>query len=61
MLIFWIPAIIAVVMGHLARRQIRLSGGQRRGMGLSIAGLLLGYLSIGLPLVGIAIFALARL
>jgi hypothetical protein len=41
------PATIAaVVMGHVARRQIKLSG--QRGDGLAIAGLVIGYIGVAL-------------
>ena len=39
----WIGAVLAVVFGHLARRQIRRAGGWERGDGLAVAGLVLGY------------------
>ena len=39
-------AIPAVILGHLARTQIRRSG--ERGDGMAIAGLVLGYLGIGI-------------
>ncbi len=60
LLIFALPALIAVILGHVARRQIQRSEGQRGGTGLSGAGLVLGYLSLGLPLVGLVLFALSR-
>ena len=41
---------LAVIFGHLALRDIRRSSGRMRGHGLAIAGLLLGYVSIGLAL-----------
>ncbi|GAB4498424.1 MAG: hypothetical protein OHK0052_11750 [Anaerolineales bacterium] len=36
-------AIIAIVSGHLARREIRSSNGNLTGDGLAVAGLVLGY------------------
>jgi hypothetical protein len=61
LMIFCIPAILAVVFGHLARGDIQRQAGRLTGMGASIAGLVLGYLSIGLPLIGLSLFLLARL
>lgn len=52
-----ILVILAVVFGHLARRQIRASGGVQRGNGLAMAGLILGYIGIGLTIVGVVILA----
>ena len=45
-LAFGIGAVPAVILGHLAYGQIRRNG--ERGEGLAIAGLVLGYLGIGL-------------
>jgi uncharacterized protein DUF4190 len=39
-------AIAAVVCGHLARSRIRQSSGALRGMGLALAGLIVGYLGL---------------
>ena len=39
-------AVPAVILGHLARQQIRRTG--ERGEGMAIAGLVLGYLGIGI-------------
>jgi type IV pilus assembly protein PilA len=45
-LLISIPAgIVAVVFGHLARRDIRTSAGRLHGDGVALAGLILGYLS----------------
>jgi hypothetical protein len=41
-------AIVAIVCGHVARSQIRRTGEQ--GEGLALAGLVLGYLGAGIPL-----------
>jgi hypothetical protein len=46
----FIGAIVAVITGHMARRQIRQTG--EEGNGLALAGLILGY-------VHLALFALA--
>jgi Domain of unknown function (DUF4190)/Domain of unknown function (DUF1707) len=45
-LTFGIGAVPAVILGHVAHGQIRRNG--ERGEGLAIAGLVLGYLGIGL-------------
>jgi hypothetical protein len=42
-----LPAAVgAVVLGHMARGQIRRSGGRLKGDGISLAGLILGYAGI---------------
>ncbi|MDR1078903.1 MAG: DUF4190 domain-containing protein [Propionibacteriaceae bacterium] len=43
----------AVVLGHIARRQIRLSG--ERGDGMALAGLIIGYAAIGLAVVAVIV------
>lgn len=48
-------ALIAIVTGHMARGQIRESRGDLQGDGLAVAGLILGYLSIGLLLLVLAV------
>lgn len=50
-------AIIAVVCGHVARRQMRRTGEQ--GDGLATAGIVLGYIGIAIPLLTMALIALA--
>jgi hypothetical protein len=46
-------AIAAIVCGHLARRKIRRTG--ERGRGLATAGLILGYIGVGLLAVTLAV------
>lgn len=57
-----IGAIMAVALGHMARNEIRASGGSLGGDGMATAGLVLGYASIGLAALGtMASIALAAL
>jgi uncharacterized membrane protein YidH (DUF202 family) len=51
-----IGGLVAVITGHVARSQIKRSGEQ--GDGLALAGLIIGYLSIGLTLAFIAVYVL---
>jgi hypothetical protein len=48
----FIGAIAAVVLGHIARHEIRHSYGQKGGGGLAMAGLVIGYIQIALALLG---------
>lgn len=41
-----IGAIVAIILGHMARREIRESGGALSGDGMALAGLLLGYVNL---------------
>ncbi len=43
-----IGAILAVVFGHIGRREIRRDPAKYKGMGLTVAGLALGYAQIAL-------------
>jgi hypothetical protein len=52
-------AIIAIITGHMARREITESDGQIEGQGLANAGLVLGYGCLGISLLvlcGLVIF-----
>ena len=48
-------AIVAVITGHMARSEIRKSNGELDGDGLAVAGLVLGWLSLALVVVGVFI------
>jgi hypothetical protein len=50
-----LASIVAVITGHMAKREIRESGGQLGGDGLATAGLILGYTMLAVSLVGICI------
>jgi uncharacterized protein DUF4190 len=50
-LFFWccaIPGIVAIVLGHLALEQIDDSGGVKRGRGMAVAGIVLGWVGIAI-------------
>jgi hypothetical protein len=52
-----IASVIAIIAGHMARSEIRRSNGALDGDGLALAGMVLGYVQIGLALLAIiAIF-----
>ncbi len=55
-----IPAVLAIVFGHLSRKKIKRSAGKLKGRGLALAGLVLGYLFVVLIIVAIAIPNLLR-
>jgi hypothetical protein len=66
----WLPiapvvgAIVAVICGHIARRQIKAANGQLGGSGMAMAGLILGYLQLAVlalaicAIVGIGLLSL---
>jgi hypothetical protein len=50
-LFFWcwvLPGIVAIVLGHLALESIEDSGGTKTGRGMAIAGIVLGWVGIGI-------------
>ena len=44
--LFPVFGILAVILGHVARSQIRRSAGRQKGAGIALAGLILGYLGL---------------
>ncbi len=50
-----IGGIVAVVLGHIARGEIRRSNGAITGGGMALAGLIIGYIQIALMLIAIVI------
>lgn len=50
-LFFWcwvIPGVVSIVLGHLALESIQDSGGTKTGRGMAIAGIVLGWVGIGI-------------
>ena len=50
-----IGSIVAIITGHMARAEIRRSAGTKDGDGLAIGGLILGWVSALLWVLGIAV------
>jgi hypothetical protein len=53
--LFFLPAVLAVVFGFVARSQIRQAGGSQGGDGLAIAGIIVGFAWIALLIILIAV------
>ncbi|MFT3668029.1 MAG: DUF4190 domain-containing protein [Pseudoxanthomonas sp.] len=51
----FIGTLVAIITGHMARGEIRRSGGTLDGDGMAIGGLILGWLSALLWIVGIVV------
>ena len=49
-LIPFIAAVVAVITGHMAKNEIKKSNGMIGGNGMATAGLVLGYVQLGLGL-----------
>jgi hypothetical protein len=57
-LFFWcwvLPGIVSIVLGHVALESIEDSGGTKTGRGMAIAGIVLGWVGIGI--VGLLVLA----
>jgi hypothetical protein len=54
--IYWIGSILAVVFGYIAKRQIDDSNGWQTGRGMAMAGIVLGWVGIGVIVIGLAVW-----
>lgn len=54
----FLGGLAAVITGHMAKREIRDSGGRLGGDGLATGGLILGYINLGLTVLCICGFIL---
>jgi uncharacterized protein DUF4190 len=59
--LWWLGSILAVIFGHVAVNQIDRTGGVQGGRGLAIAGLVLGWIGVGILLLLIVFGGLASL
>lgn len=62
-LFFFFPAaVVAVILGHLSRSEIRRSGGRKTGGGMALTGLIMGYTGVAIiPFLIIAAIAIPNL
>ena len=56
--IYWVGSILAVIFGHLALNETKRDP-RVGGRGLAVAGLVLGYLGLGILILGMGVFAAA--
>ena len=55
-------AVVAIILGHISRSEIRKSGGRLTGSGLALTGLIFGYLGVAfIPILIIAAIAIPNL
>ncbi len=54
----FVAGLVAIVCGHMARGEIKRSGGTQEGDGLAIAGLVLGWINVGLCVLTVAAIVL---
>lgn len=53
-----ITFIVGVILGHMSLNKIRMSNGQLEGDALAKAGIIIGYIGIGLMVIGIIVYVL---
>ncbi len=55
--LYWIGSILALVFGYIARKQIDQSNGEQGGRGMAVAGIVLGWIGLGLlvVIIGLAV------
>jgi hypothetical protein len=51
--VYGIGSILAIIFGHLARKEIKNSDGRLSGEGIALAGLIIGYALLSIIVVGI--------
>lgn len=54
---YWVGSLLAVVLGHVALRQIKRSGGAMGGKGLAVAGVVLGWLGVAVGMAAAVLVA----
>ena len=55
---FCVGALAAIILGHMARAEIRRSAGRIEGDGMALAGLILGYVNLAVFVVVALLFLL---
>ena len=51
--LYGLGSLLAIIFGHIARAEIKNSNGKLTGSGLALAGLIIGYISLGVVVIGI--------
>jgi hypothetical protein len=54
----FLGSILAIILGYMARNEIRQRPGELEGEGFATAGLVLGWLAVGLTVIGVCLFGL---
>lgn len=54
--LYWIGSILALIFGMVAKSQIDSSGGTQDGRGMAIAGIVLGWVGVGILLLFLVFF-----
>ena len=57
--LYWIGSILALIFGYIAKRQIDESQGRQTGRGMAIAGIVLGWIGVGVGVIGLILAIVA--
>jgi len=57
---YWIGSILAICLGYAARREIRNNAGRIEGQSMATAGIVLGWIGIGMLALTVAVFLYFR-
>ena len=49
-------SVLAIILGYMARNEIRQRPGELTGEGLALAGIVLGWIAVGLAVLGVVLF-----
>jgi hypothetical protein len=60
-ILFGIASVVAVITGHMAKSEIKRSGGMLGGDGMATAGLILGYINLAVVALGICLLIILPL
>jgi hypothetical protein len=58
--IYWLGSILALIFGYVAKGQIDQSAGRQGGRGMAIAGIVLGWVGVGVLALGIIAFIVSK-
>jgi uncharacterized protein DUF4190 len=56
--LWWVGSVLALVFGYVGKNQIERSGGAQGGRGMAIAGIVLGWVGIGVLILAIVLVAI---
>jgi hypothetical protein len=56
--LYWVGSILALVFGYIAKSQINDSGGRQGGRGMAIAGIVLGWIGVGILILVIVLVSI---
>jgi hypothetical protein len=57
--LYWVGSILALVFGYVARGQIAASRGTQGGGGMAMAGIVLGWIGVGILVITVVFFLAA--